>query len=286
MNLLRRSHSCDNSANRSISALSKAAREGSRAVLRDQILHGVPANCTSSKGSSPLHLAARGGYKDVVQDLLHVEADLEAIDGHGCTALHEASYTDQVSTIRVLLDNGADIESENRRYRCTPLVVAVTHGAEAAVCLLQDRGANVNYLCRGQRTLLHVAARSGILKDRIFNLILQADSDLNAKNRVGRTPLHTAAFHGNNTAVLCMLRAGAKTNVADAWRDTPLHSAARCKSTLVTKRLSDHGADVMARNNSGKMAGEMMIDEGLCDLLDLDSDHDKNSMSILMHQDS
>ncbi|KAI4267697.1 MAG: hypothetical protein L6R38_008138 [Xanthoria sp. 2 TBL-2021] len=108
----------------------------------------------------------------------------------------------------------------------------------------------------------------------------------NGQMQGGRTPLHTAAYHGNHTAVLCMLRAGAKTKVADAWRDTPLHSAARCESTLVTKSLLDYGADVTARSNSGKMAGEIMIDEGLGDLLDLDSDDDKDSMSILMDHDS
>lgn len=37
---------------------------------------------------------------------------------------------------------------------------------------------------------------------------------------MGRTPLHTAAYHGNNPGALCMLRAGAKINVVDAWRYT------------------------------------------------------------------
>ncbi|KAL8789585.1 MAG: hypothetical protein Q9213_001021 [Squamulea squamosa] len=270
--LLRRAHSRRNSGKWSTSALIKAVRDGDRNALKDQLTHGIPVNSISGKGSPLLHLAARRGHKDIVEDLLVAGVDLEAKDAHGFTALHEASYSDQVDTVRTLLDSGADIEAENTGYQCTPLVVAVNHGAEAAVCLLLEKGANVHYLCRGQRTLLHVAVRSGIFKERIFSLLLQAGGDLNARNQVGRTPLHTAAYHGNSTAVMCMLRMGARTDVVDEWQDTPLHSAARCKSTLVTKILLEYDADLMVRNNSGKMAGDILIDAGLGDLLNLDSD--------------
>ncbi|KAL8773958.1 MAG: hypothetical protein Q9209_001388 [Squamulea sp. 1 TL-2023] len=285
--LLRRAHSRCNSGKRSTSALIKAVRDGDRAALKDQLAHGISVHTTSGKGSPLLHLAARRGHEDIVKDLLDAGADLEAKDAHGFTALHEASYSDRADTVRVLLDNGADVEAENIEYQCTPLVVAVNHEAEAAVCLLLKKGANVHYLCHGHRTLLHVAARSGIFKERIFTLLLQAGSDLNARNQVGRTPLHTAAYHGNSRAAMCMLRAGAKIDVVDEWQNTPLHSAARCKSTLVTKILLEHGADVMAKNNSKRMAGDIMIDEGLGNLLNVDSDdNDKASMLIIPNDDS
>ena len=135
------------------------------------------------------------------------------------------------------------------------------------------------YLCRGQETLFHVAARRGIFKERIFNLLLQAGSDLNSENQVGSTPLHTAAYHANKAAALCMLRAGAKINVVDTWRDTPLHSAAKCKNTRY-KELIGLWRGVTA------MAGNIMIDVGLSDWLNLDSEDDKSSISILMDHDS
>ena len=58
--------------------------------------------------------------------------------------------------------------------------------------------------------------------------------------------------------------------------------------THVTKSLLDYGADVTARNSSDKMAVEILMDEGLGDLLYLDAgdSDDKSSMSTLMDHDS
>ncbi|CAO1602332.1 hypothetical protein XANCAGTX0491_005949 [Xanthoria calcicola] len=130
-----------------------------------------------------------------------------------------------------------------------------------------------------QGTLFDVAARPGIFKERIFNRLLQAGSDLNSENQVGSTPLHAAAYHVDKAAALCMLRAGAKIIVVDAWRDTPLHSAAKCKNTRY-KELIGLWRGVTA------MAGNIMIDVGLSERLDLDSEDDKSSSSILMDHES
>ena len=114
---------------------------------------------SAPEGSSALHSASSRGHKDIVQDLLHPKADLEATDVHGASALYEAFYSAKASGTELI---------PKPRTQCIHVlcVVAVNHVVHAAVCFLLEEGSNMNYIRRGQRTLLHGAARGNKYQGR------------------------------------------------------------------------------------------------------------------------
>ena len=77
-----------------------------------------------------------------------------------------------------------------------------------------------------------------------------------AKNVVGQTPLHFAAWKGHNGTVLDFLKAAADPNVRDNDCNTPLHWAAwnsrHYGHVLVVRELIEWGADPTVVNGTGK----------------------------------
>lgn len=86
-------------------------------------------------------------------------------------------------------------------------------------------------------TLLHVVT-TGVEADAL----IAAGADVNAVNRYGQTPLHTAQYVD---CVKSLLRAGAKVNVYDAMGQTPLHNAL---NPMLCNQLLEAGANVHARD--------------------------------------
>ena len=78
------------------------------------------------------------------------------------------------------------------------------------------------------------------------------------KDSGGRTPLHTAAQHGQTEVVKIYtqnLRAVPDTNlleITDANGNTPLHLACVGESKAVVQLLVDHGASITAVNSRGE----------------------------------
>ena len=73
-------------------------------------------------------------------------------------------------------------------------------------------------------TALSAAALFGHTK--IIALLLEADADVNAKNRDGGTPLHSAAFLGQYEAAELLLENGADINIRNGEGGTPAEAAA------------------------------------------------------------
>nr|CCA21290.1 myosinlike protein putative [Albugo laibachii Nc14] len=80
-------------------------------------------------------------------------------------------------------------------------------------------------------TVLHVAANCCNAHDVLR--LLQNGSDINARNRRDRTPLHTASVHGNVQVVGILLDWDADVLAQDADGNTPLHLARDPKVALM-----------------------------------------------------
>ena len=83
---------------------------------------------------------------------------------------------------------------------------------------------------------------------------LAAGSDPMARGKSKHTPLHYAAMHNENPAVIeALLEAGADLNARNKWESTPLHLAVRTnKNPTIIKALLSAGADVNARDRYGQ----------------------------------
>jgi ankyrin repeat protein len=88
---------------------------------------------------------------------------------------------------------------------------------------------------------------------------LPENAPIDARDSVGRTPLHRAAVRGDVDAIARLIDAGADPNVqvrskeeqSSEWGSTPLHLAAANGQIQAAMLLLGRGADVNARNDRG-----------------------------------
>ncbi len=85
-------------------------------------------------------------------------------------------------------------------------------------------GANVNWQSEDGQTPLHWAAWCG--NEKISRMLIDAGANVNMQDKDGRTPLHTATYYGEIEIARMLIDAGANVNMQDKDGRTPLHWAA------------------------------------------------------------
>ncbi len=81
---------------------------------------------------------------------------------------------------------------------------------------------------------------------------LASGSDIDVKDRYGRTPLHHAAYFGHYKIAELLIKKGADVNAMEAKsKITPLHWSAWRGHIEMAKLLISNGSDVKAKNKGG-----------------------------------
>ena len=201
-----------------VGLLGVVASNANPEVIKVLLGAGADVNAKTSSGHTPLHSAA-GSSEDnweVIQTLLDAGADVNAWTDRGITPLHSASGSDgHPAKIKVLLDAGADVNAWDNRG-ITPLHVAASTGNLEMVKALLEGGADVDaktsrraYLAIGSgATPLHYAAVHPENQAVIWAL-LDAGADIEAKNSDGETPLDLAMKRGNSPTVQALKHSSA-----------------------------------------------------------------------------
>lgn len=231
----------------------------------------VPVESTDHNGFTPLHVAAFIGNFDAVQYLLEdFSAQVNPHSKQGFTPLHRAVMANQPNIISLLLKNGAKSTLADNRG-VSPLSLAITllneplvellmltlageadadihnqvllefvqHNVDAIliVKLLGFGVAQVNTKGPSRMTPLHFAAWQG--NDKAVEILIAAGAVVNSPNIEGNTPLMLACLTGNADAAQILLNNGASTELANFLGTTALHLAARsCSSALLQTILS------------------------------------------------
>jgi len=100
-------------------------------------------------------------------------------------------------------------------------------------------------------------------------LLLNAGTDVNAKDRDGATAIHMAAFHGHTEMVELLLDRGADVNAqTHDIQATALHAAALGGHAPTAQALLDRGAQVDAEDDKGHTP-MFYAQKGPADLTDL-----------------
>ncbi|KAH9569666.1 hypothetical protein CY35_02G002700 [Sphagnum magellanicum] len=131
-----------------------------------------------------------------------------------------------------------------------PLLRAAQANNEDFVSLLLDAGAPVNDRDADGNTALHWALRQATTVNKrtvnslVVTCLLEAGASVTVGNKLGATPVHTAAGHGHFEALSLILNKDAGgVNIMAATKETPLHYAVKNNHVACTALLLKHGAN-------------------------------------------
>ncbi|CAB1120565.1 unnamed protein product [Ectocarpus sp. CCAP 1310/34] len=192
-----------------------------------------------STGQRPLHVATRLGHRPAVRALLLYGADVNApvqplpsskvswpktLLG-GMTALHWASLRGYSEIVEDLIMIGGDLNARVSHSGETPLHLAARHGQAAVVGVLLDAGAAASVYSRHNLSPMDLAASSNDSSTLIE--FLHRGMDPNARNALGYTAVHQAAYSNASDTLRLLLESGGSASSATyVGHYTPLHVAA------------------------------------------------------------
>ncbi|CAB0037205.1 unnamed protein product, partial [Trichogramma brassicae] len=219
---------------------------------------GQDPNCIEqTTGNSPLHFALNKPtrHKEVAELLLRRGANPTLANAQGKTPLHlicDCSYDDDglATLLFELVDEKHQPLQINARDEsgCTPLHYVT--GKKLAELLLR-RGADPTSANAEGETPLHQiipSARDKDLTKLYFEVIDEIGKtvQIDARDKSGWTPLHTALFCHEDKWTEILLERGANPNIAGPLRSTPLH--------FICKRHCDDGglAEIFFKINDEK----------------------------------
>ena len=159
-----------------------------------------------------------------------------------------------VETVAELIDalNPGRIDQRDHHWGQTPLMIAAWNGHTAAVVALLARGAAIDAQDYDERRPLHYAALGGEVGT--MSALLAAGGNVTDRSVYGTTALHAWASEMNGRtqeALSVLLDAGSDINARDGDGDTPLHNAAGDGNRVAINMLVAAGADVNAQNSGG-----------------------------------
>ncbi|MEZ0262463.1 MAG: ankyrin repeat domain-containing protein [Alphaproteobacteria bacterium] len=154
-------------------------------------------------GEGPLLSAAEKGYETIMLMLLGKGAAIEQEDTWGKTAIHVAAEHGQAAIIRILAEHGAELD----KLGALALSKAISAHSREAFDALIECGANPLAPLRGRKTLLMVAAETGVTG--VMPVLVEKGVDLDCADENGKTALMLAAEAGISESVRKLLALGA-----------------------------------------------------------------------------
>lgn len=208
--------------------LHEAASAGELLLVQACLEKGVPVSQADVYGRHPLHYAAINGHAEVCRVLVAASADPVILDLDGYSAIIYAVTNGRTPVVKTFIDQGVSFESPaSTNEDLNPLSLACQYGHEDIARLLLERGAKILPNPAGYWPQ-HLAAREG--HSGVLRLLVGATrgfSGIDVPDKYSQaTPLTHAASEGHADSVNVLLQAGSNVHAKDEFRRTPIHYAA------------------------------------------------------------
>ncbi len=222
------------------------AMEGGEHVemIRFFLDSGVPVDWVNKSGSSLMHLAAKHGRVKIIQLLAERNPDLVALqtkNPEAYTPLIVAVKHDQLDAAQTLLEYKADFRPSG--FGDTPLHYATGSNYPGMVRLLLEHTKEQPQNKKGWFPIhLAVLQNSALM----VNSLMDAKADINTLTKDGweDTPLHLAVQGGFLSIVEWLVARGAENQRPNKMGHTPMHTAALYGQPKIIKWFSEHKVDV------------------------------------------
>ena len=181
-------------------------------ALADKTPHDLARRMDrTNKRRTPLHLAVVKKQLKSMTTLLDLGADAEALDAAGLSPLDQAAIDGQIEMAQLLIERGARIRM--------PAAVALDRLADIERLIQEEP----NCLKPGERFGTLIVRASAASSGRVVERLIQLGASVNVTDDEttsvdqtrGYTPLHAAAWSGNEEAVLVLMRHGADVNARE-----------------------------------------------------------------------
>lgn len=218
---------------RSAHPLSEAAARGDVPAFDRQL-----ASAGTIEKERALVAAAMAGQTELARRLLDLGVSAEARTEEW-TAVEAALAMNDAAMRRLLLERGATAPSADPATLGRDLLAAARRGDVAAVTMLVDAGADINW--RGSRDDAKPALFVAVEHDRVdvLQLLIARGADVNRREKFFHThvtPLMTAALEGSENTARVLIAAGADVHYVDERGTTALSIAEGQREVNYLKR--------------------------------------------------
>lgn len=249
-------------------AINYAVENGAEKVAKFLIDNGANVNALDKHnyGITPLHWAARrsgflrpvlnyhniSNYVNLAKLLIDNNANVHAKDEFGHTPLHSASKVGGLEVAQMLIQKGADVNAKTK-HGYTPIFEAAEFNKANMTQFLIDNGADISTRNDKGFTPLLFSAACGT-KD-VLKVLIDNKAEINAQDSKGNTAFHLIASYSK----------------LKMWK--LFHFQTKIKRTIFSGRsnnsyyadgikfLMENGADTSLKNNVGKTACEIAVEE-------------------------
>ncbi|EAY13673.1 hypothetical protein TVAG_388150 [Trichomonas vaginalis G3] len=172
-----------------ISPLYESIVSGNVELVKEIMNFDKDINKVSNVNQTPLSLAINHGYMDIAQFLIENGASIDkSLEDNFCTH----SLVTHFDVLKLFVEHGLDV---NRKFSGlqgeTLLLTAIQNGRMDSIQYLIEKGANLYYRDRHNRSAMHHAVLGANLE--ILQFLIEKGFDIDDKDEGGETPLQLLA---------------------------------------------------------------------------------------------